>query len=84
LYWAIGEQVGLNVYEADGTAVSDSHAIQCHVSGPNPHKCLTLIDGRKQPFNAPGYTEGKIEYTLAADTTILHTFVQEIVAGRLK
>jgi len=83
LYWAIGEQVGLNVYEHDGTVVTDSHAIDVHVSGPNPHKCLTLIDGRKQPFDVTRYSQAKVEYELAAYTTILHTFVQEVVAGRL-
>jgi len=83
LYWAIGEQVGLNIYEQDGTVVTDSHAIDVHVSGPNPHKCLTLIDGRDEAFNAPAYSQGKVEYELAAYVTILHTFVQEIVTGRL-
>lgn len=83
LYWAIGEQVGLNVYEQDGTVVTDSHAIDVHVSGPNPHKCLTLLDGRDEPFSVAAYTEGKVEYEMAAYTTILHTFVQEIVAGKL-
>ena len=83
LYWAIGEQVGLNIYEESGTVVTDSHAIDVHVSGPNPHKCLTLWDGRAEPFNAPAYTEAKVEYELAAYTTILHTFVQEVVAGKL-
>ena len=83
LYWAIGEQVGLNVYEQDGTVVSDSHAIDVHVRGSNPHKCLTLWDGRKYPLDVTKYSEGKVEYELAAYTTILHTFVQEIVVGRL-
>lgn len=83
LYWAIGEQVGLNIYEQDGTVVADSHAIDVHVSGPNPHKCLTLYDGRDEPFPVADYTEGKVEYELAAYTTILHTFVQEVVAGKL-
>lgn len=83
LYSAIGEQVGLNVYEQDGTVVTDSHAIDLHVRGPNPHKCLTLLDGRAQPFDVSKYTEGKVEYTMAAYTTVLHTFVQEVVAGKL-
>jgi len=83
LYWAIGEQVGLNIYEHDGTVVTDSHAIDIHVSGPNPHKCLTLIDGRSQPFDVSKHTEGKVEYELGAYVAILHTFVQEIVAGKL-
>lgn len=83
LYWAIGEQVGLNVYEHDGTAVGDSHAITLVVGGANPHKCLTLIDGRGTPFPVQNYSQGKVEYTLAAYTTILHTFVQEVVTGKL-
>lgn len=83
LYWAIGEQTGLNVYEAAGTAVSDYHSIDLHVSGSNPHKCLTIIDGRDEPFPAPSYSQGKIEYTIASQTHTFHTFVQEVVAGRL-
>jgi len=83
LYWAIGEQVGLNVYEQDGTVVGDSHAVDIHVSGPNPHKCLTVIDGRASPFPAPSYSQGKIEYTVASNQPTIHTFVQEVVAGRL-
>lgn len=83
LYWAIGEQVGLNVYEATGVAVTDSHAIDMHVAGPNPHKCLTLFDGRATPFPAANFTQAKVEYEIAAYISTLHTFVQEIVKGRL-
>lgn len=84
LYWAIGEQVGLNIYTHDGAVAGGSHAIDMHVGGPNPHKCLTLIDGRKEPFDVTKYTEGKVEYEMAAYETILHTFVQEVVAGALR
>lgn len=80
---AAGNQCTLNVYEADGTTASGGHAVTVQVGGPNPHKCMLLIDGRAEPFPAPNHSEGKIEYTLAAYTTILHTFVQEYVAGRL-
>lgn len=83
LYWAIGEQVGLNVYEQDGTTVSDSHALMLQVGGPNPHKCLTLFDGREEPFPVGDYSEAKVEYEMAAYTTIVHTCVQEVVAGKL-
>ena len=80
---AAGEQVKMNIYEQDGTTASGGHAFSILVSGANPHKCLTLIDGRRQPFDVTRYTEGKIEYEMAAYTTILHTFVQEVVAGKL-
>jgi hypothetical protein len=80
---AIGEQVAMNIYEHDGTTAGGGHAFSILVSGPNPHKCLTLIDGRKQPFDAPVYSEGKVEYTMAAYTTIVHTFGQEVVVGAL-
>jgi len=83
IYWAIGEQVGLNIYEQDGTTVTDSHALVLQVGGPNPHKCLTLYDGRDQPFPAGDYTEAKVEYEMAAYVTIIHTFLQEVVAGKL-
>jgi hypothetical protein len=78
-----GDQLALNVYEQDGTAVGDSHAVIVHVDGANPHKCMTLIDGRKDPFDVTQYSEGKVEYTMAALETIVHTFVQEIVRGSL-
>lgn len=80
---AAGEQFSLNIYEQDGTAVSDSHAIVTHLRGSNPHKCLCLIDGREEPFPIQNYDEGSIEYELAAYTTTLHTFVQEVVPGVL-
>lgn len=82
---AAGEQVALNIYEADGTAVTDTHAISLKVGGANPHKCMTLYDGREDPFPAPSpeYTQAKVEYTLAAYETIIHTFIQEIVTGKL-
>jgi hypothetical protein len=83
LYAAAGEQFALNVYEEDGSAASGGHAVTVQVGGPNPHKCLTILDGRKQPFDVTAHTEGKVEYTLAAYTTVLHTFVQEVVAGAL-
>jgi hypothetical protein len=83
IYAAAGEQVALDIYEEDGSAVSDSHALIVHVDGPNPHKCLTILDGRKQPFDVSAHTEAKVEYTLAAYETILHTFVQEVVPGAL-
>lgn len=80
---AAGVQTTLNVYEADGTAASGGHAVTIQVSGPNPHQCLSVIDGREEPFDVRLYSEGKIEYTLAANTIVLNTFVQEVVAGRL-
>jgi len=83
LYAAAGEQFAMNIYEHDGTVASGGHAFSFAVSGANPHKCLTLVDGREQPFDVTKYSEGKIEYTLAAYTTILHTFVQEVVTGKL-
>ena len=80
---AAGNQTTLNVYEADGTTASGGHAVTIQVGGPHPHKCATLIDGRDEPFDVTRYSQGKIEYTMAAYTTILHTFVQEMVTGRL-
>ena len=83
IYEAAGEQLALEVYEEDGSVAGMSHALDCLVTGPHPHKCLTIIDGRDEPFDVSRYSQGKIEYTLAEDVTILHTFVQEVVAGRL-
>lgn len=83
LYAAAGEQFALNVYEEDGSTASGGHAVTCQVGGANPHKCLTLLDGRKDPFDPTTYTQGKVEYTMAAYSTIVHTFVQEVVAGKL-
>lgn len=83
IYWAIGEQVGLNLYDMAGAVQGGSYAVDIYVSGPNPHKCLTLFDGRKEPLDVGKYTQGKIEFTMAAVETILHTYVQEIVTGAL-
>lgn len=83
IYWAIGEQVGLNLYDMAGAVQGGSYAVDVYVSGPNPHKCLTLFDGREEPLDVSKYSQGKIEYTMAAYETILHTFVQEIVTGSL-
>lgn len=81
---AAGDQCTLNVYEADGTAASGGHAVTIQVGGPNPHQCLGLIDGRDEPFDVTKYSEGEMEYTVAANTMILHTFVQEVVHGTLR
>lgn len=78
-----GETISLNVYEEDGSAVSDSHALSVKCSSANPHKCLTLFDGREEPLDVTKFTQGKVEYTMAAYQTILHTFAQEIVVGAL-
>lgn len=83
IYSAVGEEVGLNIYEQDGVAVADTHAICIKVNPPCPHKCLTLYDGRKEPFNAPAYSQGVIEYSLLATAQYIHTFVQEVVTGKL-
>jgi len=80
---AVGETISLNVYEEDGVAVADSHAISVMVMPPLPHKCITLYDGRESPFNAPNYSEGVIEYTLGATEQYVHTFIQEVITGKL-
>lgn len=80
---AAGQECTLNVYEADGTAASGGHAVTIQVGGPHPHQCMLLVDGREQPFDVTAYSEGEVEYTLAAQTIIMHTFLQEMVAGKL-
>jgi len=80
---ALGETVALNVYEADGDAVADTHAISVMVMPPLPHKCITLYDGRKSPFPVGDYSQGVIEYTLGATEQYVHTFIQEVVTGKL-
>jgi hypothetical protein len=83
IYAAGGERTALNVYEQDGTVAAATHAVGIRLRGSNPHKCMTLIDGRKEPFDVRKYSEGKVEYEMAAYETIMHTFVQEVVDGRL-
>jgi hypothetical protein len=83
IYWAIGEQVGLNLYDMAGAVLGGSYAMDLYVSGSNPHKCMTLYDGRNEPLDVSKFSQGKIEYTMAAYVTILHTYVQEIVQGVL-
>jgi len=83
LYWAIGERVALGVYSHDGSVPGGAFSIGIKVAGPHPHSCVTVLDGREQPFDVTRYTEGKVEYTQAAYVIIFHTLVQEVVAGRL-
>jgi len=83
LYWAIGERCGLNTYTHDGAAAGGSYAIDCYFSSANPHSCVTLIDGRDEPFDASKYSQGKVEYTQGAYAVVFHTFVQEQVLGKL-
>lgn len=80
---AAGEQLALDIYHHDGSEYGGGHAIQVHVGGPNPHKCLTVIDGRADPFPAPSYSQGKVEYTVANNEPTVLTFVQEVVEGGL-
>lgn len=80
---AAGVQTTLNVYEADGTTASGGHAVTIQVGGPHPHQCALLVDGRDQPFDVTRYSEGEVEYTASSNTIIFHTFVQEIVLGKL-
>lgn len=85
-YAARGEQMGLTLRNHDGTTPATALALSVLVRGPNPHKCLTLYDGRETPFPAPSpeYSQAKVEYELSDEETILHTFVQEIVTGTLR
>lgn len=83
VYHAIGEKAGLVMWLHDGSTAPATQSLSVFFNGPNPHKCLTILDGRKQPFDVAAYTEAKIEYTLDEYETILHTFVQEVVPGAL-
>lgn len=83
LYWAIGETLGLYQWSHDGSIIGGGLSVGVKVAGPNPHSCLTILDGREQPFDVTAYSEGKVEYGLTNDVIILHTFVQEVVAGAL-
>lgn len=79
-----GEQAVLAVYDASaGAQASDAIAVATDWPSPNPHKCFTLYDGREKPFAASGYTQGKVDYTMAALTMTIETFIQEIVQGAL-
>jgi len=83
LYWAIGETLGLGLYSHDGSVPGGAFSIGVKVAGPNPHSCVTILDGREQALNVAQYTEGKVEYDISGYVIILHTFVQEIVTGAL-
>lgn len=79
-----GEQCRITVYVADtGAQATDAIPIACEFPSPMPHKCMMLVDGRKQPFPADAYTEGKVDYDIAAYVIALETFVQEIITGTL-
>ena len=78
-----GENARIAVYDDAGAAETGAVGVSYDSRSPNPHKCLTLFDGRRAPFPAPGHREAKIEYALAALGMTLETFVQELVPGAL-
>ncbi|GAI12184.1 unnamed protein product [marine sediment metagenome] len=83
IYVAAGETVGLYVRFHDGSAEEGRSPLCLKVGGANPHQCLTLYDGREEPFPAASYTQAKIEYTHASYVTEVTTFIQEVVLGKL-
>lgn len=82
-YHAIGDRLALTFYHVDGSTPTETFAIINVVSGVNPHQCLGLWDGRKEPFPADTLTQAKVEYSHAAYATELTTFIQEVVLGKL-
>lgn len=77
-----GEQCVLAVY-SDTSQAGDAIAVALDMPSPNPHSCFTLFDGRREAFDAPRYSQGKIVYTMAAKTHTIRTFIQELVRGAL-
>lgn len=80
---AVGEKLAINMYYHDASEVTTHFAMIAVVGGLFPHKCLTLYDGRENPFPAKEHTQAKVEYSMSANAATLHTFIQEIVTGRL-
>ena len=78
-----GEQARIAVYDDAGAAETGAIGVSLDTRSPNPHKCLTLYDGRKTPFPANRHGEAKIDYTLANLSMTLETFVMELVPGAL-
>ncbi|GAI12880.1 unnamed protein product, partial [marine sediment metagenome] len=80
---SVGEQGMVSVFETHGTIATDYIVMSLNMPSHNPHKCMTLYDGRIEPFPAASYTQAKVEYDLANYSMTLHTFIQEIVLGKL-
>lgn len=80
---SVGEQSAVSIFETHATVATDAVVLSLDMPSPNPHKCLTLYDGRKEPFPAADYTQAKVEYELANKTMTLHTFIREVVLGKL-
>lgn len=78
-----GEQCRITILTDTGVQASDAIPVLLEVRSQNPHKCLTLYDGRRSPFPAPDHSEPKVEYDIAAYTMTLETFVAELVPGAL-
>jgi len=58
-----GEKVRATVYVADsGAQASDAIPFMIRPNYQNPHKCLTLYDGRKEPFPAPDHSDTEVEF----------------------
>jgi len=76
-----GEQGVITVYTDAGAQATDAIPVAVDARSPNPHKCLTLIDGRETPFPAPDYGEGWVDFKQNAYAITYHTFVAELVPG---
>ncbi len=78
-----GERVLIKPFKTAGTEQTVATGVALYCNSPNPHKCLTIFDGRKEAFDAGAYSEAKIEFELNAYTMNLITCIEEIVTGKL-
>lgn len=79
-----GEQIRATILDAAGAQMATLQPFTFHGRYQNPHKCLTLFDGKDMPFPAQDHGEAFIEYTTgstAPDNLI--TCVSELVSGAL-
>jgi hypothetical protein len=76
-----GEQCRITVLTDAGSQATDAIPVALDAPSSNPHSCLTLFDGRKQPFFPGDYKDAWVDYKINAYVITITTFIQEIVTG---
>ena len=78
-----GPSAEIRMVDADGNAAVNAVDVYCQAEGSLPYSGVALGYFPDAPYAAPLHSDIKIEYTLGAYTTLLETWLQEIVSGRL-
>lgn len=78
-----GEQCRITVLTDAGAQATDPIPVLLETVAQNPHSCLTLFDGRREPLPASQFDEARVDYEINAYVMTLTTCVMELVPGAL-